>query len=647
MTLARAQLPLADAAAAYQRGWQRGWTVRALQPIWQWADKHRFLPSETSKEPGRWRTERNPLARAPMESLSPHSGAQIVTICAGTQTIKSETGNNAVGYWITEDPATIVVVQPTKMLADGWKLTRFDPLCQLSPAVAEALMGESGAARRDSANTLSRIRFRGGWLIPAHAHSFSSLSMYSARYLFLDEIDSYEIDRHEGDPLETVYSRADTFGTRKKILQVSSPKKVMGASLIWREYLRGDQREAYLPCPKCDHYQTLELDQITETGEYLCQHCGHAIPHSAKTDMLAAHQWRAKHPERTLHHSYRASSLYSPIGLGLTWLELRKKYDEVADDPPALKAFVSTKLARPYEDKAAKLEPDALKQIAEDWPMRTIPAACLPLVAAVDLQANRFELKILGFGRGTAASPRDPQLYVIDYAVLPGSPIDPAAWQELDDYLSQPITNAYGVDQLPRAVAVDSGNWTREAYAACYERRSRHWIAVKGASSVDHGLLSPRRRHDLNHRGQWLKHGGFWHMVGTHTAKDTILTRLVAAAQQPPDQRWWHLPSDLPEAWYKQITSERRDPETGRWEQISSTRNEVPDIAAYAWAIAHLPRNYGGLAIGTRSERDWQRDREQLQPMQDDLFAPAATPGQQPQAAPTRTGPKLPTRIRL
>jgi len=620
MTVAYAlRLPLADSATAYAAGWHRGWTVRELGPIDEWADENRVLPRETSKEAGRWRTDRNPLARGPMRSLGPHSGAEIVTICAGTQTIKTETGNNAVGYWIDQDPCTVIVVQPTKALSDAWKLMRFDPLAELTPAVGDKIQA-MGSGRRDSSNTLARVRFPGGWLIVSHAESAKSLAMYSARYLFLDEIDSYSTDtNNEGDPLATAYRRTETFGERRKILQVSSPKKLMGASLIWREYLRGDQRQPYVPCPKCDAMQILQLEQITPDGEYLCEHCGHAIPHSAKTAMLAAHEWRPKYPERTKHHSYRASSLYSPVGLGRTWLDLRQEYDEVADNPPRLKAFVSTSLAIPYEDKDSQLDPDVIKSLAEDWHLRQPPPGCLPLTAAVDLQKDRFELLILGYGRGS--SPRDPQIYVIDYAVIPASPIDPDCWEQLDDYLSRPMTNAYGVETLPTAIAVDSGNWTREANLACHARRQRGWIAIKGASAIAAPLIGPPRQHDLNNRGKWQRHGGRHHMVNTHSAKDTILARLVVAPQQPQAERWWHLPKDLPDAFYAQIASEVRDPESGRWERIGATRNEVPDMAAYAWAIAHLPST---LRLGTRTERYWQRDEDTLQPVQSELFSAPA-----------------------
>ncbi len=231
--------------------------------------------------------------------------------------------------------------------------------------------------------------------------------MYSARYLFLDEVDSYPLDTGgEGDPLRTAESRTDSFGRMRKIFRASSPKKLMGASLIWREYLLGNQSLCWVPCPGCGEYQTLEDEQLLPAGEYLCVHCGRGIPHSAKTEMLAAHRWRARHPERTNHHSYRLPSHYAPIGLGRTWRELYQERLAAADDPKLVKAYVSRRCAIPYESDQGKIEPDELRGLVEEWHMREIPPGVLLLTAAVDVQMTWFHVTLLGFSRG-------PQIHII------------------------------------------------------------------------------------------------------------------------------------------------------------------------------------------------------------------------------------------
>ena len=613
-----------QARAAWWRGWAAGWHLPDRLSVWAWADQHRILPKETSKEPGPWRTDRNPPARGIMESLSPHSGAEIVTVVAGVQTVKTESLNNLVGYIIDHDPGPLIVCQPTQELGNAWKLMRFDPLIDTIPSLKRRIRTTK---RRESANTLGRVKFPGGWLIISHAASASSLGMYSARYVLADEVDSYEeLKGGEGDPLMTLRRRADSFGRLRKIYQCSSPKKILGASLIWREYLSGDQREYHVPCPHCGQHQVLEMEGILPSGEYLCQHCGVPIPHGHKTDLLAAGRWIARHPDRIAHHSYRLSSLYTPLGLGRTWAELYAERAAAGDDPALIKAFVSTSLAIPYEPPGGITATD-LERSVETWPMRQPPAACLITVAATDVQANRLETLILGFGRGP--SPKHPQLYVVDYHVTHGNPVSPETYADLADYLEQPVLNPYGIDIRPRLHAIDSGNWTAEVYAACHLYAVAGWVPVKGSSGRHAALISPPKPHDINWRGSWLKKGGSHHLIGTDTAKDTLLDRLAITPTQASAERWWHLPSDLPATWFSGIAAERRDPESGRWEKTaSSARNEPIDTAVYAWALAHLthsPRlpRASRLAIGTWSSREWDQLTARLCPTQGDLFQPA------------------------
>jgi phage terminase large subunit GpA-like protein len=615
--------PQTRARRAYLCGWARGWHLPARLSVWQWADAHRQLPRETSKEPGRWRTDRNPPAKAIMESLSPHSGAEIVTVVAGVQTVKTESLNNLAGYVLDHDPGPLIICQPTQELANAWKLMRFDALVESTPAIAAKI---SKTKRRESSNTMTRVKFPGGWLIVSHAASAASLGMYSARWVLADEVDSYEeLKGGEGDPLITLRRRADSFGRLRKIYQCSSPKKLMGASLIWREYLLGDQREYWVPCPHCDAFQVLAMEQILPTGDYLCEDCGQAIPHAAKTDLLARGEWRAKYPTRTDHHSYRLPSLYTPLGLGRTWKELYDERLAAGDDPALLKAFVSTSLAIPYEPPGG-LESDDLKGMAEDWPQRAPPKDCLLLVAATDVQNDRLETLILGIGRG--ATPKAPQLYVVDYHVTHGSPIDPATFADLETYLEDPILNPYGVPLPIRLHAVDSGNWANEVYLACHQRLTLGWLPIKGASTAAAPLIGGPKPHDLNWHGRPIKHGGAHHLIGTHHAKDTLLDRLVIAPSQPRAERWWHLPSDLPDAWYAGMTSERRDPETHRWEKIKhNSRNEAIDTAVYAWAICHLtgsPRLGASrvIRLQSKTQKDWDQLQELMCPVQADLFSP-------------------------
>jgi hypothetical protein len=50
-----------------------------------------------------------------------------------------------------------------------------------------------------------------------------------------------------------------------------------GASVIWPEFLRGDQRYYFVPCPHCDEYQKLVWEQVRwdKGDEFVAAPAGH------------------------------------------------------------------------------------------------------------------------------------------------------------------------------------------------------------------------------------------------------------------------------------------------------------------------------------------------------------------------------------
>ena len=63
--------------------------IRALQPpeditVSEWADKYRILSAKTSKEPGKWKTERVPYTKFVMDCFNNHEVEEIV-LCWSAQ----------------------------------------------------------------------------------------------------------------------------------------------------------------------------------------------------------------------------------------------------------------------------------------------------------------------------------------------------------------------------------------------------------------------------------------------------------------------------------------------------------------------------------------------------------------------------------
>src|SRR5690242_9258596 len=87
--------------------------ARAIAPrrpltVSQWADAERVLSRKGSAEPGRWRTDRNPVLREPMDCLSARSHVHEVWCMFPIQLGKTEIALNALGYTMDHNPGPVM-----------------------------------------------------------------------------------------------------------------------------------------------------------------------------------------------------------------------------------------------------------------------------------------------------------------------------------------------------------------------------------------------------------------------------------------------------------------------------------------------------------------------------------------------------------
>ena len=120
-----------DGAGDLLRAWGNGLRPDPDLTVSQWADRHRWLSSRASAEPGRYRTARTPYMREIMDALSPSSPAQ--RFMKAAQVGATEAGNNWIGFAIHQAPGPMLAVQPTVELAKRNSRQRIDPLIEESP----------------------------------------------------------------------------------------------------------------------------------------------------------------------------------------------------------------------------------------------------------------------------------------------------------------------------------------------------------------------------------------------------------------------------------------------------------------------------------------------------------------------------------
>jgi len=604
---------ISDGAEVYREAYFRG-----LQPdpdVWidQWADEYMRIPRDTgAAEPGQYRTSRTPYAREPMRCLSPaHPCKRVITMVA-SQLMKTQIGLNWIGGLIHMAPSNILALLPSLGLAKRVS-SRISKTIKATPVLRERV---ASSRSRDSRNTMDTKEFEGGALYVTTAGSAANLSELSARYVYGDEIDRWEVDiGEEGDPIELAETRGSTFGRNAKFYFSSSPT-IKGASRIDDLFEGSDQRYFYVPCPTCGHMQTLEWERLHYSKDYRVVHyecaapdCDVLIEEHHKGDMLARGEWRAHAQGDGETVGFHLNALYSPLGW-MDWKSLAKQFEkakkaQVKGDLEPMQVFYNTRLAKVWDSAQEQTKAAVLIARArlETYVVGSMPLGVLMLTASVDVQANRLELMVMGFGVGM-------ERWVIDHQVIWGDPANESTWSVLDDKLKVRYRHPCGVGLAILATAVDSGgHHTDEVYQFCRLRRWRNVFAVKGASKPGRNVIAQRpSMMDVTWKGQTERNGVELWFVGTDTAKDWIYNRY--SFESGPGAL--HFANDLPDEFFEQCVVERKvtryikGHKRIEWVKGKAERNEALDLMVYCLAMAHY------LGINRYQEHDWERVRQAL-----------------------------------
>ena len=579
-----------EASVVYREAFLNGLRPEPQLTVSEWADEHRMLSSKASSEPGRWRTDRTPYLREPMDVLSSNSPVQRVVMMFAAQTGKTESGSNWLGYTISSAPGPMLLVQPTVEMAKRLSKQRLESLISETPCLRELI---APARSRDSGNTLFAKEYPGGILVITGSNSASGLRSMPCRYLFLDEVDAFPADVDgEGDPVSLAERRTTTFA-RRKILLTSTPT-VKGSSRIEAEYLRSDQRRFFVPCPSCGEMQWLRWPQMKwekdkpETARYECEHCKEQFGEVHKGRMLAAGEWRATAPGDGKTAGFHLSGLYSPLGW-LSWAELVDDFLRAKGDAPLLKTFVNTRLAETWDEQTGtRVDAEGLMERVEQYERGVVPDGVLCLTAGIDVQDSRLAVSIWGYGK-------DEEAWLIEHTEIWGDPTRTEVWKQLDVLIEGEYPRADGKKLKVLAACVDSGgHCTAEVYSYCRTpRRGQMVVAIKGASTRGKPPIGRESKVDLNLKGRTIKRGASVYSVGTDTIKDSIFGRLRTNTEPGPG--YLHFGAAATQEYFEQLTAERKVTRFNRagmplseYVKKSNARNEALDTCVYSYAALHL-----------------------------------------------------------
>ncbi|MCQ4113720.1 phage terminase large subunit family protein [Megasphaera sp. SC8-1] len=601
--------------------------ARSLRPlpnltVSDWADQYRMLSSESSAEPGRWRTDRAPYQRAIMDAFTDLDVRRVVVMSC-SQIGKSDIMNNVIGRFAHLAPAPILMIQPTVDMAQDYSKSRIAPMIRDTKVLRDIFQDVKS---RESGNTILSKLFPGGRLIMGGANSPAGLASRPIKILLADEVDRFpDSAGTEGDPVDLAAKRMTTFWDRTMGL-FSTPTNA-GESRIEVEYTEGTQEEWQHQCPNCGEYHLLthrSMVMDTETVKdgrkkehihvksvsWRCPDCGFTF---SENEMRRQPQkYVAKNPTAIKNHvrSFFVNCWASPW---ISWTDVMQEWVDAKGDPEREKVVVNTRFGEPYERARSYDNVDKLLARREPYNAE-LPDGVLILTAAVDVQDNRLEYEIVGWGE-------DEECWGIKKGIILGAPDTAAVWRQLDEQLDREYHFADGTGLLVARTFIDSGgHYTSEVYNYSLMHLARQRFAVRGSSTMGVPIIHKYSKAQAYH-GRTIP----LVLIGTDSGKQYIMDRL---AIDVPGPRYFHFPLDKPEQdavnevlwnrgydeiYFQGLTAEEKQPQKKngrivyRWVNIAKDhRNEPLDLRVYNLAcLASISPDFSklkALMTGTPTE---------------------------------------------
>lgn len=552
--------------------------LQALRPpkkmlMSEWAEKHRVLDSKSSAIPGPWKNNVTPYLIGIMDEFNNVDTEEIIFV-KPTQVGGTEVLQNALGYFVMQDPAPCMVVYPSQELAGHVSKNRLRPMFRVSQTLSEKFY--------DDKSEELELQFDGMFISLEGANSPGNLSSKPIRYLMLDEVDKYPgASKKEADPIRLSRERTKTFQANRKIFMASTPTLRTGH--IWKAKEDADVVKHYkVPCPHCSEYIELKFKNIrwaskdevesigdrAETAKYVCQECGCFITDKDKPQMLRNGRWevveqRTKFPRKVC---FWMNTLYSPF---VRFSEIAKEYLTTKDDPDAFQNFVNSWLAEPWEDTKLKTNADMVMERQFETAEFVVPEWAVFLTAGVDVQETSLYWTVRAWGP-----------YMTSQNIAHGQVLN---FREVERVMNMEFKKENGEALLIQLAGIDSGDQTDDVYEFC--AKNAEWaIPIKGVQGGhSHFRISKVNKTHSSAYGMQLL------LVDGGKYKDIIASRMF----KKNGEGSWMVYKGCDIEYAEQVTAEHKIRIKGSnnlvWvPKTSHADNHYLDCEVYAMAVADV-----------------------------------------------------------
>lgn len=601
----------------------------------EWAEQYRRLPESSAARGALWSNASQPALAGVMDAAV-EPGVHEIVLVKAAQCGGSEGVANILGYLIHLQPCPILLAHPTADSAAEWMKETFDDLVRATPELG-ARVRDRRAPRgtRQAESTIVHKRFPGGYLAAVGGNSPNAYARRSCRVVIADDASRLPpAVGAEGDPASLLRNRTETWPDALRIF-VSTP--TVADDAIDAAWKRSDQRRFHLTCPECgredfvtwgdrSHFRVGWSEEDPETARLECAGCAAHLSEPTRREMVGRGRWIATRtpdePGLAGFHLPRTISLLGNAtlpALVAAWLAARREGRE------ALRVFINTALGEPWEDRdSPKIEAHTLMGRREHYPAE-VPAAAVILTAGVDVQIDRLELQVVGWGEHL-------ERWVVAMQAVDGNPRERLTWAALAERLAQTFEHESGLSLPILATCVDSGYLADEVYAFVLAHQHRRLWATKGES---HGTAEPLVMRSTGERPAPGR------MKPKRLNVDAGKAELSSALVQPSRPRGEaspnavHFGDFLGESHFVQLTAEHRERyyvrgvAHERWVKREGSRNE-------AWDTLILARAAFDLLTDGRHDARVRQARAQIDAAAQtaDPQAPRVERSERPAAAP-------------
>lgn len=577
------------------------WNPPPSLTISEWADTFGKLTAISSAEPGDWRTL--PYQAAIMDAFCQPEVEEVV--CMKSKRVGwTKIIGHVLGYHIHQDPASVLVVQPTDGDAEDYSKEEIQPMIEETPAIRD-LVGPTKS--RSSSNTIKKKSYPGGMMHLVGANSPRGFRRITVRVVLFDEVDGYPATAGvEGDQIKLGMGRAEMAWNRK--FGIGSTPTLKGFSRVERHFDSSSRGYPMLTCPHCggDHIRKFRQpdrpivirgeplpvshlhweDGKPETAAWICPANGCLIDGSHHLHMLSGLWWKGEHWEwrdgrfsflpgfagRIGFHvwaGYSVSPNATPHKLAAEFLEAKK-------DRELLTVFVNTVLGETWEEQGEQVSEHALMARREPFP-DAIPTGVQALTLGADVQADRIEYEIVGWNEAEES-------WSIEDGILPGDPVQDDVWQDLAEIIGTRYVHESGSELSIVQACIDAGYLTKRVQEFC-KRAGSHVVPVIGRSGAGRPVVETGRQRVKRLRKR-RANGAKSEVVGIDEAKAILFRRLQIAT---PGPGYCHFPDDRDDEYFLQLTAEKLVTRYTKGRPVrewikTRERNEALDCRVYAYA---------------------------------------------------------------